>query len=247
MREASRVKLPWPSIRVIVLGMSMLAAMARIGVSQDSTHGPFWGERAHGHNLDMSCCAPCAPETNSDSDVCKRPCFTRAVRRALQSIGECDGLTDAASIRLRGDSIPEQEVRRFDALVGALLQPEYLPRAWDDVELVVPHWVRSVTELRDGARVLAGVEVVNAEGKGLRRGDAIQSAWRVNGIEVLPRVPYRPRRRSDAIIRLRLHGDNRIAIRPRVEQLSEPGARHQFFDHGALRAFLTSVFRFPPR
>jgi len=76
--------------------------------------------------------------------------------------------------------------------------------------------------------------------------DAILSGWTVNDIDVLPMSEaFRARPMRGVSIRLRLHGDQRLTLRPRPENFGAPEGRRAFFDRAALHDLLTRVFRVP--
>jgi len=232
------------------IGSPSLSAQVNVQEVPDVVKGEA---QRHFHSPDMSCCAPCAPETNQDADVFKRPCFVRALQRSLEKPKKAfDGLTDTVAVKLRGESIPASEKEGFQSMVGVALRHDFLPRRWEDTELVVPHAIKRVTEQRGSARVFVGHEAVDLELKDLKKGDAIQTAWMAEGIEVLPRVPYHSGSRLDMVVRLRLDDDQRLEFRRRskhreVMSGSPEWEQWIFFDKVAFHEFLTKVFRVPFR
>jgi len=203
---------------------------------------------AHVHNANMSCCAPCAPETNTDPDVCKRPCFTRALGKARKYRGECDGLTGAAEVRLTQDRMPAEVIERFRGLLHNVLQVAYLPHGWNEVQFFVPSHLTPVIEIRDGVRVYAGVQADRtAEARELRERDAIVTGWTIGDIEVLPVKWHRAgRSRKDALIRLRIHGAERLELgqRPKGYTRSVKDSP-AFFNPDAFHLLLTKILRVP--
>ncbi len=205
----------------------------------------------HFHSPDMSCCAPCASETNADPDVFKRPCFVRALSRSLEKPKRvCEGLTDAADVKLTQDRLPVHIIERFRGLLSTVLQPAFLPRRWDQVQLYVPYPVKMVTELRGDTRFLVGHEVNRAAEANDSKYDAMQTGWTVGAIDVLPRTSHPDKSPTGALIRLRLHGSERLDVRwrskhPEVLSGSTEWEKWEFFDKVALHSFLTKVFRVP--
>jgi hypothetical protein len=214
-------------------------------------HAPGYDPNAtaHVHNQDMSCCAPCAPETNQNADVFKRPCFVRALQRSLEKPKKASyGLTGPIESKVPQNGLPLQSIRASESLLGTFLQPDYLPEAWDEVSFYVPYPVKAVMQLRGGAPTLVGHEVNHSPEANDAKYDAIQSAWTVGPIDVLPRIPFElgkaPR---GALIRLRLYGEERLELHPRPREFHQPGERRGFFDQRAFHGLLTKAFRVPFR
>jgi hypothetical protein len=187
---------------------------------------------------------------NQDPDVFKRPCFVRALHRSLEKPKAYEGLTDTVEVKVTEDRIPAQEIEGFRGLLTTLLQPAYLPRPWGRAQLYIPYPVRSVTELRGETRVLVGHEVNRSPEANEAKHDMIQAGWTIGGIEVLPRTSRGALPSRSTMIRLRLHGDERLEVRWRSkhdEVLS--GSREWeewvFFDKVAFGEFLNKIFRVP--
>lgn len=241
---------------IVAVATAIVAMMGRVGNSQEPPHGPMdhvpgWNERAHVHNEDMSCCAPCAPETNRDADVFKRPCFTRALAMSRKGFDAYLGLTDVEEVRVSQERIPAVDVAGFEALLTTLLQPGFLPAAWDRANFQVPYPIRAVTEVRGDAKTLIGhaVDRTAVAANEISSSDPIQGAWTVGGIEVLPRTPNVVDRPTRATIRLRLHGDERIVLKPRPPEFVRAGVHADnfgdFFDKAGFHRLLAKVLRTP--
>ncbi len=86
-------------------------------------------------------------------------------------------------------------------------------------------------------------------GTELKDDDPIQTAWTVGSIEVLPLTWHRVPPSRGVLIRLRLHGDERLVLKPRPTDFVRAGVLADnfgdFFDKTAFHAFLTKVFRIP--
>jgi len=232
--------------RIAIFGVSALAIPSRstIGQPEENTDHPTLS--AHLHSPDMSCCAPCLPEENQDADVCKRPCFVRALSKSGKSPEACAGLTEAVGAKLRDEGIPAKYIEGLHSFLNAVLQSRYLPRSWRDVALVVPHSVKSVMEVRNGAPVFVRYEADTGEARAFKEGDAIQTAWTVKDIEVLPRLSSGGGSPRYAMIRLRLHGDERIGLRRTPADTDTAASeRFDFFDRDAFHELLAGVFQVP--
>jgi hypothetical protein len=152
-------------------------------------------------------------------------------------------------IKVSGERIPTQEIQGFQSLIRTFLRELYLPPAWDQVEFygLAPYPIKTMSEMRNGVPTFVRQEPdLTAEINELKEGDAVQTEWAVKGIEVLPRTTfYVGKLTIGALIRLRLHGDERLVLKPRPEDLLARGARGKFFDRTAFHGLLTKVFRVP--
>jgi len=165
------------------------------------------------------------------------------------------GLSDAASteIRISGDPVPDSKVASLQALLGDILQVAYLPKSWEDVGFfgLAPCPTRIITEqmVPGGAPTAVGSEPdCSVEVKELKDGDAIQGAWSVDGIDVLPRVQHGAEPPREIKIRLRLDPDHRLALRARPAEYSVGDRMNEpwdFFEPTAFHELLTEVFRVP--
>lgn len=253
MERKTVIEIRARSRHILLTAVTIFALMEGVGASQERTHGPFWNERAHRHNNDMSCCAPCAPEANQDPDVFRRPCFLRALSKSRKGIEASSGLMFSDGIDVPAGQTAAARLEGFRTLLSSLLQPAFLPQAWDGVKFYVPYPpMKAVVELRSGVKTFVGYEPDRATGVvELEEGDAIQAAWTVEGIEVLPRMRYSEKQRTNKIeIRLRLYGDERLELRWRSkhkEVLFGSGEWEQwvFVDKLAFHQFLGKVFRVP--
>jgi hypothetical protein len=246
-----------PNLHIFVVAATIVAMIARVGNSQEPAHGPMdhvpgWNKRAHIHNIDMSCCAPCAPETNQDADVFKRPCFTRDLLKSRKGFDAYFGLSDAEEARVSQEGIPGEGIAGFEALLTSLLQPGFLPTEWNRANFHVPYPIKSVMEVRGGITTYVGhaVDRTAVAASEVTSSDPIQGAWTVGGIEVLPRTPNMVDRPTRATIRLRLRGDDRLAFQMRPPDLDPDDPRQydfawEYFDRASVQQLLTKVFRVP--
>ena len=213
---------------------------------------------AHLHKPDMSCCRCTATEADQDPDVFKRPCFVHGLMKSREPArGVIVGLTgrpERDGIHVGPDRIPAVEIEGFQSLVGTVLQRRYSPRAWDalDVYGLAACPVKTISEMRNGVPTFVRQEVdVTAVINELKDGDAVQTEWAVNGIEVLPRTTfYAGKSPIGALIRLRLQGDKRVEYRrrfkhPEVLSGSPEWEQWVFFEKPRFHEFLTRVFRVP--
>ena len=244
------------ALHVLAVATAIVAMIGRVGNSREPTRGPMdhvpgWNEQAHIHNIDMSCCAPCAPETNTDPDVFKRPCFTRALAKSRKGFDAYLGLTNVEEVRISQQAIPVESIAGFEAMLTSLLQPGFLPAAWDRANFQVPYQVNSVTEVRGGITTFVGhaVDRTAVAANEISPRDPIQGAWTIGGIEVLPRTPNIVDRPTRAVIRLRLHGAERLTLKPRPPEFIRAGVYADnfgdFFDKAAFHRLLTKVLRIP--
>ena len=237
------------------------------GITRDPAEGvPEWAlpymfdeqgkPRAHIHNPDMSCCKPCVPtDADRDPDVFRRPCFARALVRSRETVRAfVYGLTGGPrdGIHVGAERIPAQDIEGFQSLLTTVLKPGSVPRAWEEIEFYgsAPCPTRTISEMRNGVKTFVRQELdCNAEVKVLKDGDAIQTAWTVDGIEVLPRVRRSTQAPKGMLIRLRLHGDERLVLKPRPADFVRAGVLADnfgdFFDKAAFHALLAKVFRVP--
>ncbi len=246
-----------PRLYTVAVATAIVAMIGRVGNSQDPARGPMdhvpgWSERAHVHNNDMSCCAPCAAETNQDPDVFKRPCFTRALLKSRKGFDAYFGLSDAEEVRVSQEGIPGEGIAGFEALLTILLQPGFLPTEWNRAHFHVPYPPKSVMEVRGGITtyVRHAVDRTGVAANEVTSSDPIQGAWTVGGIEILPRTPNTVDRPTRATIRLRLRGDDRLAFHMRPPDLDPDDPRQydfawEYFDKARLQELLTKVFRVP--
>jgi len=151
------------------------------------------------------------------------------------------------AVKVTSDRIPVAFVERLRSLCLVLLQPDYLPQQWNDLEFHVPYPVKGVTEVRDGRLMLVGHEIDRGVKESeLIAGDPVHSAWTIGSIDFLPITLYGSTAPTSVFFRLRLHGNDRIEIRPRPEDFSfRPHRQDLFFDPGAFFALLSKVFRVP--
>lgn len=233
----------WRLVSVVCL-VGILTNNA-IGQPEDNTD--YFRESAHLHSPDMSCCAPCAPEGNQDPDVFKRPCFLRALGKSLKGGQSSAGLMFPDGMNVPAGQTAAAALDGFRSLLSSVLQPAVLPQAWEGVNFYIPYLPKKAAmELRSGIKTFVGYEPdLAARGNELKEGDAIQTGWAIDGIEVLPRILYAPGPPKYASIRLRLHGHERLVLKPRPGDFDEPGGRRKFFDSAAFHNLLTKVFRAP--
>ncbi len=200
----------------------------------------------------------CAPtKADLDPDVFRRPCFNQALSKSRQAFGMHAGFTRMGlySIELPRNQIPGANIRVFRVLLESVLQPPYLPHSWEEIDL----WAqvacpeRTITEVRvpGGAPTVIGMKRdCSLEVKDLKEGEvAILGEWRIGSIDVLPRTLYRKKTSRNAVVRLRLRGDERLQIRPRPPDFGPGGDRMNnkwdFFNRDAFYTLLVSVFCIP--
>jgi len=240
-----------PKLYPLAVAIALVGVIGRVADCQQPADGSFSGESAHRHNNDMSCCAPCAPETNRDADVFKRPCFTRALLKSRQGFDAYFGLSAAEEPRILQEGIPAEGVEGFERLLTTVLQPGFLPREWGQANFEVPYPIRNIMEMRGGVATFVGhaVSRTAAAGKEINPSDPIQGAWTIDGIEVLPRTPNMVDRPARTTIRLRLHGAERLVIEPRPAKFVPAGVYGDnfgdFFDKAAFHRLLGNVLRVP--
>ncbi|UCC32250.1 MAG: hypothetical protein JSU86_08195, partial [Phycisphaerales bacterium] len=209
---------------------------------------------AHVHNADMSCCKPCSPtEADRDPDIFKRPCFVRAIGKSRE-FAPVFGLTrgGAGGIKLPQESIPVAYLQGFQALLTAVLQPDFLAASWQSVEFDarVSCPLKTISEIRNGVKTFVRQEYDCSEQvTKLEAGGAIQTAWRAGRIDVLPYLQYQIEPPRSAQIRLRLHGDERLELFPRPPEFRPGGDRMReqwdFFDPRVFHELFTKVFGVP--
>lgn len=236
---------------VLVTALVLVTGLRPLSGQQKEKLPPGYDppERAHRHNSNMSCCAPCAPETNRDRDVFKRPCFVRALAKARVGFHTYHAWTgpDGIEFKVPGNPIPPQSIEGFQSILRAVIQADHLPRAWNDVEFYVPYPVKTVTEVRNGVRMLVGHKVYRGSNGGqLQDGDPIHTAWTVGSIELLPLSWHRTPPSRGVLVRLRLHGDERLELGQRPENFTRSAKDFEaFFNRSAFHALLVKVFRVP--
>lgn len=245
--------------QIVLLIAVVLATASRGSVAQDETGASSAydrNERAHIHNPDMSCCAPCVPTAaDQDPDVFRRPCFVRALVRSRDTVRSfVNGLSGGprdGSIKLAADRIPSADLDAFRSLLNAVLQPTYLPARWEDVEFhgLTNYPIKTKTELRNGVPTSVGYEPDLSGEVKLREGDGIQTAWAVGGVQILPFARHGANPPQSVLLRLRLHGDERLVVKPRPADFVRAGVLADnfgdFFDKAAFHALLSKVFRVP--
>ena len=208
---------------------------------------------AHVHNADMSCCAPCVPtEADESPDVFRRPCFVRKLAKSRVGFGAYHGLTGREDVKLAVEHLDPTDVEGFHSLLSKMLRPEYLPPAWDKIEIygLTAFPLKTILEMRGGVETFVRQEpdrtAVVTE---LTEFDPVQAEWSVGVIDVLPQTFHGTRRLGMTVVRLRLPKDMRLEMRRRPSDVdfADPVAREkiQFFDKAALHKLLTEVFRVP--
>lgn len=225
-----------------------LGILPESALGQSEGNADYLTESAHLHSPDMSCCAPCAPEGNQDPDVFKRPRFLRALGKSLKAGQSSAGLMFPDGMNVPAGQTAATGLAAFLNLLSSVLQPAFLPQAWEGVKFYIPYPPKKAAmELRSGVKTFVGYEPDHAAGGNeLKEGDAIQTGWAIGGVEVLPRVLYAPKPPQYADIRLRLHGDERLELGRRPDDFTRTtkdfGA---FFNRNAFHALLVKVFRVP--
>lgn len=197
-------------------------------------------------------CVATAEEVNPD--VFRRPCFVDALASSRQAFGAYAGFKVIGKAGLKvapaDRSGGVQDQTHLQNLLLNVIQSRYLPVSWQQAHfyelLACPE--KPITEVRvpGGAptvvgmkRECAGVHVDELEAW------AIEGEWTSEGIDVVPLMWQRQQPRKTVVIRLRLHGDDRLAIRPRPQDRHAPGSRRDFFEPEAFDELFTSVFRVP--
>jgi len=231
--------------RILVVGAAIGIVHAQVSIGKDisAPHGPEVS--AHAHNADMSCCTPCVPtEADQAADVFKRPCFVHALGKSREAVGTARGLEedDERDVELSVDRVPNADIDAFKSLLGLVLQPTYLPRAWAGVR-----FFGLASRVKGWSAVKGLVLAPASEVTELKEGDDIQAEWAAKDIQVLPRTLYANGRPNGCLIRLRFHGEQRLEIGPRPADFVDPVVmgRTQFFDRTAFDDLLTRILRVP--
>ncbi|MBI4718118.1 MAG: hypothetical protein HY763_09960 [Planctomycetes bacterium] len=147
------------------------------------------------------------------------------------------------------EAVPEAEIARFKAMVGDVLQNDYVPKDWESADLhgLTPCEVKPLAEV-NGIATTAEYEVdCSRRPDELRVEDAIHGAWAAGGVQLIPLW----RRASDpeaVFIRFRLFGKERLFVKPRPDQFSRgPLADNleDFFDKPAFYSLFVKLLRAP--
>lgn len=223
-----------------------------------------WAERdmpAHAHKSDGSCCQPCVPtEAELNEDVFRRPCFVRYLSRSRE-LGRraYRGLTGDAlrdGIPISNELVPLSVQVQFTTMIEEVLKPSFLyPPSQPPVLIALGDCpLVNITELRNGVPTAVGTDNdCSVELKEFKDRDALQTGWSVGSIDILPRSSFSGAhgRLNGITIRLRIHGAQRLELRPRPVDFVRSGPLadnfRDFFDREAFHNLLTQVFRVPYR